>query len=158
MESFPIIPILLALHVLSVVLWIGGVAFVTTVLLPALVRLPASERFGVFMEIERRFGAQARILVIVAGATGADLMVRQHWLGLLGHLQTWWLDAMIALWILFALFLFVLEPGLLHRRLARLAQQDSERARILLLRGHTILLIVAIVVIVGAVLGAQGVA
>ena len=32
-----------ALHVLAVVLWIGGVAMVTTVLLPAIRRLPLSD-------------------------------------------------------------------------------------------------------------------
>lgn len=158
MTPFPLVPVLLALHVLSVVLWIGGVGFVTTVLLPALSQLPATERFGVFVELERRFGAQARILVIIAGATGADLLIRLHWVGLLGHAQGWWLDAMIALWSLFALMLFVLEPGFLHRRFIVLAQQDGERARRLLLRSHRVLLALAMVVILGAVLGAHGVA
>jgi len=45
-----------ALHVVSVVLWIGGVAFVTTVLLPAIRRLKSlQERMRLFDRIEQRF-------------------------------------------------------------------------------------------------------
>jgi uncharacterized membrane protein len=45
-----------ALHVFGVVLWIGGVAFVTTVLLPAVRRLKApAERVAFFEAVERRF-------------------------------------------------------------------------------------------------------
>jgi len=65
--SLPILPMLLAVHVLSVMLWIGGLAFVTTVVLPALARLPAAQRIPAFLEIERRFGSQARVLVLVVG-------------------------------------------------------------------------------------------
>jgi uncharacterized membrane protein len=51
----------LALHVLSVVLWIGGVAMVTTVLLPMVQRFKsAQERMDFFFAIERRFAWQAR--------------------------------------------------------------------------------------------------
>ena len=50
-----------ALHVLGVVLWIGGVAFVTLVLLPALRRsVAADERVAMFDRIEGAFATQAR--------------------------------------------------------------------------------------------------
>jgi len=45
-----------ALHVLGVVLWIGGVGFVTTVLLPSARRIKnARESIVLFDAIERRF-------------------------------------------------------------------------------------------------------
>jgi uncharacterized membrane protein len=49
-----------ALHVVSIVFWIGGVAFVTTVLLPAVrpLRTP-DKRMTLFEQIERRFAWQA---------------------------------------------------------------------------------------------------
>ena len=51
-----------ALHVLAIVLWIGGVAFVTAVLLPAVRRqVPAPQRLALFDRIER--------LVLVGPAT-----------------------------------------------------------------------------------------
>ena len=55
------VTIALAIHVLAVVLWIGGVAMVTTVLLPAVRRFKsAEERIAFFETIERRFAWQAR--------------------------------------------------------------------------------------------------
>ena len=66
-----------ALHVLAVVLWIGGVAFVTTVLLPAVRRLKMpDERLAFFDAIERRFAWQARITTVLTGLTGLDMLVR----------------------------------------------------------------------------------
>ena len=65
LPRLPIVPLLLAAHILSVVLWIGGMAFVTTVILPALARLPAGQRIPAFLEIERRFGRQARVWVLI---------------------------------------------------------------------------------------------
>jgi len=156
MATFPMIPFLLALHILSVVLWIGGVAFVTTVFLPALVRLDEAERIPVFLDIEGRFGAQARVLVLVAGATGGALIGLLHLQGLLALRAGWWLDAMIALWALFFVLLFILEPFVLHRRLEARGARDGEGTRRLLLRGHRILLALAILVVWGAVWGAQG--
>lgn len=153
----PLTPVLLALHVLSIVYWIGGVAFVTITLLPALSRLPARERFGMFTDIERRFGIQARVLVVIAGSTGYGLLVRMRLTGLLSRGAGWWLDGMIGLWALFAILLFVLEPLLLHRKLTDLARRDHEHAYALLLRGHRALLILATLVIFGAILGANGV-
>ena len=58
-------------HVLGVVLWIGGVAFVTTVLLPALRRTTdPARRLALFEELEGRFAFQARIVTVVTGLSG----------------------------------------------------------------------------------------
>ena len=57
------------LHVLGVVLWIGGVAFVTTVLLPSVRRLKSpAERVAFFEAIEGRFAWQARVTTVLVGA------------------------------------------------------------------------------------------
>src|SRR4051794_10920682 len=58
-------------HVLAVVLWIGGVAMVTTILLPAIRRsYPAEQRFSVFREMEARFAWQARFTTLIVGISG----------------------------------------------------------------------------------------
>ena len=68
-----------ALHVLAVVHWIGGVAMVTLVILPSLVRsIPAHDRLRLFERIEGRFGRQARISTLIAGADG-PLYDRAPW-------------------------------------------------------------------------------
>ena len=61
MDDFTIVR---ALHVASVVLWIGGVAFVTTVLLPTVRRLEArQEQMQLFDQIEQRFAWHAMVAV-----------------------------------------------------------------------------------------------
>ena len=66
-----------ALHVLAVVLWIGGVVFVTTVLLPAVRDLHApAERVIFFETVERRFGRQAHVTTVLAGLSGFYMVVR----------------------------------------------------------------------------------
>jgi uncharacterized membrane protein len=60
-----------ALHVVSVVLWIGGLGFVTTVLLPAVRHLKEpNDQLGFFDRIERRFAREARFWVTIVGVTG----------------------------------------------------------------------------------------
>lgn len=147
---------LLVVHVLSVVLWIGGVAFVTTIVLPMLASWPAAQRFAVFREIERRFGTEARVLVVAAGASGGALLLRLRLIGLLFRPQGAWLDGMIGLWTLFALLLFVAEPLFLHRKMTEMAQRDPSRAHTLLVRGHRLLLVLAVIVITAGVWGATG--
>lgn len=59
-----------ALHVLAVVIWIGGVSMATTVALPAICRRDLGEdRLQAFRAIERRFVWQARTAVLIVGAT-----------------------------------------------------------------------------------------
>jgi hypothetical protein len=63
------VTVALAIHVMAVVLWIGGVAMVTTVLLSAIRRFKsAEERTAFFEKIERRFARQARGTILFAGA------------------------------------------------------------------------------------------
>lgn len=60
-----------ALHVLGVVLWIGGVGFVTTVLLPAVRRTKdPEERIAFFEAVEKRFANQARGTTLLVGISG----------------------------------------------------------------------------------------
>ena len=60
-----------AIYVLAVVHWIGGVAFVTLIALP-LARASEDARKGwaLFEAIERRFAAQVRVSLPLAGAAG----------------------------------------------------------------------------------------
>src|SRR5680860_1606340 len=96
------IAIVTALHVLGVVWWIGGLAFVTTVLLPELRGDPAHalERFHA---IERRFAPQVRAAVLLVGASGGWMFYRLGLWCMLDVPRFWWLDAMLALWALFFL-------------------------------------------------------
>ena len=58
-------------HVAAVLFWIGGVAFVTWVVMPAIRHSErASDRLAKFHAIEGRFSTQAKVWVLLAGASG----------------------------------------------------------------------------------------
>jgi uncharacterized membrane protein len=105
-----------ALHVLFVVLWIGGVAFVTTVFLPAVrdLRAPA-ERVAFFEMAERRFGNQSRVTTALTGLSGLYMIIRLDLWDRFLSVEYWWMHAMVAVWLLFTLMLFVAEPLFLDR-------------------------------------------
>ncbi len=144
------------LHVLGVVLWIGGVAMVTTVILPSVRRFrDPGERVRFFEQVEGRFAWQARGTTLLTGLTGFYLLHRKGW-WLLGHASYWWIHAMIVVWTLFTLMLFVLEPLVLHRWFRRAARENPERTFRLIQQLHWGLLILSLVTIVGGVAGAHG--
>ena len=146
-----------ALHVLAVVLWIGGVGLVTTALLPALRRLPdAAQGAALFAAVERRFGMQARGSVLLAGLSGLYLLIRLDAWHRFTSLPYWWMHAMVLVWGIFALVLFVLEPFVLHRRFAARAARDSDAAFRTLHRVHVVLLLLSLLTILGAVAGSNG--
>jgi len=145
------------LHVLGVVLWIGGVAMVTTVLLPATRRMEtAAKRVEFFENVERRFAWQARVWTLVTGLSGLYLVhVYNLWQRFL-HVEYWWMHAMVLVWVLFTLMLFVLEPLLLHRRLIESAQRDPEATFARVTRMHRVLLAISLITVAGAVAGSHG--
>ena len=146
-----------ALHVLAVVHWIGGVAMVTLVILPALARFAAPERLlDLFEAIEGRFGGQARWSVTLAGLSGFWMTWRLDAWDRFATPGYWWMHAMVAVWTLFTLILFVAEPLFLHAWFRRRAERDPDGTAALVLRAHRVLLTVATATILGAVLGAHG--
>ena len=111
-----------ALHVLAVVIWIGRVMMATTVVLPAVRRGDlGTDRLMAFHAIERRFVWQARTAVIVVGLTGFYMSARLDLWERFQSLQFWWMHAMVCVWLLFVLLLFVIEPFILHRYFHRWA-------------------------------------
>ena len=146
-----------ALHVLAVVIWIGGVSMATTVMLPAIRRGDLGENFlNAFDAIERRFVWQARFAILVVGISGLYMMWR---LDLWHRFQSaifWWMHAMVCLWLLFAFFLFIAEPFILQRYFRRWAMAQPEAAFARLHRAHWVLLVLSVVTILGAVAGSHG--
>jgi uncharacterized membrane protein len=146
-----------SLHVLAVVFWIGGVAFVTTVLLPAVRRLRApEERLALFDAIERRFTWQARITTVLTGLTGVDMLIRLDLWDRFLSASYWWMDAMVLVWLLFTLMLFVAEPLILHRWLIARTKAEPEATFRLVERLHRLLLTVSALTVLGAVAGSHG--
>ncbi len=146
-----------ALHVLAVVLWIGGVAFVTTVLLPAVRRFKApDERLPFFDAIEKRFSWQARITTTIEGLTGLYMLIRfNQWERFLS-VSYWWMHAMVIVWAIFTLMLFVAEPLVLHPWLQVRAKTDPVGTFELIEKLHLFLLALSLITVLGAVAGSHG--
>jgi uncharacterized membrane protein len=145
------------LHVLGVVFWIGGVALVTTVLLPATKRMKTpGDRVAFFESMERGFARQARVSTLVTGASGLYLVHELDLWQRFAHIEFWWMHAMVVVWALFTLMLFVLEPLVLHRWFVARAKDDPERVFALVVRLHWILLGASLVTAAGAVAGSHG--
>ncbi len=143
------------IHMASIVLWIGGVAFVTTVAMPAIRRdtLP-DERLSGFHRFERSFARQARVWVALAGLSGFWMVWRADLWNRFSSPVVWWMIAMVAIWTVFAVMLFVLEPLIIHRRMRDSIDPAGDFAR--MERMHRILLAASLVTFVGAVGGSHG--
>jgi len=146
-----------ALHVLAVVVWIGGVAMVTSVILPAARRLAKpEERIAFFEGVERRFALQARVATLVAAATGFYMVYRLDAWDRFLDAQYWWMHAMVGVWAIFTLVLFALEPLFLHRWFQERARLDPDGTFRLVERLHWVLLTISLATTFGAVAGAHG--
>jgi uncharacterized membrane protein len=145
-----------ALHVLAVIHWIGGLAFVALVVLPlAASSSNVEQALGLFRSVEQRFSAQVRFTILLAGATGLWMA---HRLGLWRRFSDpgfWWMGAMLGLWLIFMLMVFVLEP-LLHRHFEQTARRNHPSALRRMGLLHAILLVLAALTVVGSVSGAHG--
>jgi uncharacterized membrane protein len=141
---------------IAVVHWIGGLLFVTLVILPSLLETEAPRRIAVFNALERRFATQARVSTLIVGLSGFYMLhAYEHW-GRIADPRFWWLDAMIGLWAIFTIMLFVAEPLFLHEWFDARGQRDPDGAFRIALRGHRVLSLAAVVTVLGAVGGAHG--
>jgi len=145
-----------ALHVLFVVHWIGGVAFVTLVALPlARASKDAAKGWALFEAIEQRFSAQVKWSMPLAGLSGLWMAWRLDLWAEFADPAFWWLDAMVLLWAVFMAAVFLVEP-IAHARLKAEAALDPGAVLRRLSRAHLVLLAAAIITILGAVAGSNG--
>ena len=150
-------PIARVVHVLAVVLWIGGVAMVTTVILPAVRGMVAPEdRITTFEAIEHRFSWQARTTSLIAGLSGFYLIHLIDGWSRFSEPAYWWMHAMVFIWVAFTLILYLLEPLLLRRLFLREATRRPEATFAFLQRMHWTLLTLSLVTTAGAVAGSHG--
>lgn len=146
------------LHVLGVVLWVGGVAMVTTVLLPALARMQSpAEALEFFSRFRQRFAAQARVSTLIVGLSGFYMVyVLDAWQRFT-QWQYWWMHTMVLIWLLFSVMLFVMEPrGRRQQALVSAQPNVSAETFAKIQRKHLFLLILSLLTIAGAVAGSHG--
>ncbi len=144
-------------HVLGVVLWIGGVGLVTTVLLPAVRRLKdPADRIAFFESIEGRFARQARFSTVLVGASGFYMVWSGHLWDRFHDPAFWWMGAMVAIWLIFTIMLFVLEPLFLHRWFHARSRTRPESTLRVIIGLHWFLLASSLITVAGAIAGSHG--
>lgn len=145
------------LHVLAIVIWIGCIAAVTTVIFPVMRRIESNEqKVWLFEQVERNFRPQARIAWLIAGLTGLYMVA---YLGAWERFVAphyWWMDAMVGLWVVFGLMLFVVEPLIVGPRIRQnlSAEPCTGLARMEIF--HWLLLGLSLAVIAAVVSGIYG--
>jgi uncharacterized membrane protein len=143
-----------AIHVLAVVVWIGGVSMVTTILLPA--ARAEADGLALFERAERRFARQARIATWLAGASGFYMVWRLDLWDRFAAPEYWWMHAMVGVWALFTIVLFVAEPLFLDRWFRTRATARPKATLALIQRFHRLMLALSLITVFAAVAGSHG--
>jgi uncharacterized membrane protein len=145
-----------AIHILSVVVWIGGVSLVTTALLPAIKQKPPEEWVRDFDEVERRFAPQARVAVLLVLLSGLYMLYAYDLWARFADARFWWMHLMVGIWLLFALLLFIIEPLSLRYAVRERHQAPSRAILTRILWTHRLLLALSLIAIFAAVGGSHG--
>lgn len=138
---------LLYLHVLSVVIWIGGVAFVTVIIFPVLTRIEDSiAKVSFFMGFEKRFQLLAKILVIVVGLTGVILFLNRGGFKSLASEESILLGYKFIIWLFYFVLLFGGEKRLMSTLVSPETSPEKAFKRLSLFHwGVLILSLIAII-------------
>ncbi len=145
-----------AIHVLAVVVWIGGVWLVTTVLLPSMKTKPPETWVQEFDAIEHRFAPQARTAVLLVLLSGIYMLYQYDLWDRFAQGEYWWMDLMVAVWVLFAAMLFLIEPFIFTRVIHKRAAQSPRTTLNLMLWLHRLMLALSLLAIFAAVGGSHG--
>lgn len=140
MEVSMLFSTLTALHVLGVVIWIGGVAFVTMIVFPMLTRMENSlEKVLFFQGIEHRFARIAKISLAVVGLTGAWLLYETGEWRILFSIAGIGPTLMLAVWT-FYLLVLLFEGKIFRKIFGGKTEQDANKVFALLSRFHWVVL------------------
>lgn len=154
MEYFTLARII---HIIAVILWIGGVAMVTTVIIPAVKNIKSKEdQINTFEQIEGKFAIQAKITTLLTAVSGFYMLyVLDAWDRYLDY-RYWWIHAMTLVWILFTLILYVLEPLILHKIFKEYVIKNPSKTFSFIHKAHWLLLLLSLITTAGAVAGSHG--
>ncbi len=92
--------------------------------------------------------------MLLAGGSGFWMTWRgQMWDRFLDP-SFWWMHVMVAVWLVFAVMLFLIEPLFLHRHMETTARPARDFAR--MEQMHRVLLAASVIALAGAVGGSHG--
>ena len=141
-------------HVCAVVAWVGSLWFVALALLPAVkASQPPEARMAYIRPLIRGQVLQSQVWLVLMGLTGLWMLWRGDLWARLGDGRFWWMQLMVAVWLVFAVILFVLEPLSRHRPRP---DGDPDVAFGKEVARHRVLSLVALVTLVASLAGSHG--
>lgn len=143
--------ILLIIHVVGVIIWIGGVAFVTMVIFPMMYRTEGSlEKALLFQGVEHRFSAIVRWLIAIVGGTGLYLLSAKHGFSILSAQRGLGIVIMLFVWTFYtAVLLF--EKKIFGKLFADPEKTDMDRALKMINAMHWVLLTLSFTAVAGGI-------
>ena len=149
------------IHVLTVILWIGGLGFVTMMVFPVIFATPdALQKVLTFQRIEHRFAKVARAYNLVTGATGFAMVFQMGWHTVYLTKAGLPLLVMTIIWVFWFVMLFGLEPIIIRKMLERMAKErekmDIDGVFRRMHRVHWVFLIVSLVAAASGAIFAHG--
>lgn len=141
---------LVYLHVLSVVIWIGGVAFVTSIIFPVLARMEDSmAKVTFFMGFEKRFQLLAKVLVVIVGATGFILFLHRGGVVSLTTEETILLGYKSLVWLIYFALLFGAEKRLMATLVSPNTPVEKAFKRLMIF--HWVVLVLSLLAIISGI-------
>jgi uncharacterized membrane protein len=138
-----LLAILLIIHVICVIIWIGGVAFVTTVIFPMMYKTEGSlEKALLFQRVEHRFAGMVRWLIAVVGMTGFWILSAKYGFAVLLQRRGLGIVIMIAAWALYTTVLLS-ERRVFGKIFADPEKIDMDRALRMINAMHWVLLTIS---------------
>ncbi len=137
------------IHLLFVIVWIGGLAFITILLLPMVIKMQDSlQKVLLFQRIEHRFAPMARVFNVIVGISGAVMVYLKGWQDIYFTRQGAGLLFMTVVWVFWFVMLFGLEPLVIKRMLKKMLESgekpEIESIFAMMNRMHIVLLIVSL--------------
>jgi uncharacterized membrane protein len=114
------------------------------------------KRLALLEAVERRFVWQARIATLLVAASGLYMVERLQLWDWFRSAHFWWMHAMVLVWLIFTVILFVAEPLIMRRR-TRPAPPIAAEVKLSRMQWlHWVLLILSVITVLAAVAGSQG--
>ncbi len=143
--------ILLIIHVMGVIIWIGGVAFVTTVIFPLMYQIEGSlEKALLFQRVEHRFASMVRWLIATVGITGFWLLYAKYGFGILAQKHGLSVLIMIFAWALYTVILLS-ERKIFGKIFADPEKIEINNALRIINRMHWAMLVISFSAVAGGV-------
>lgn len=151
-----LLTILLIIHVICVIVWIGGVTFVTTVIFPMMYMTEGSlEKALMFQRVEHRFSGMVKWMVGIVGITGLWMLYAKYGFGILTQARGIGVVVMIFAWAFYTTVLLS-ERKIFGKIFADPEKIDMDQALKLINIMHWFLLVISYSAVAGGVWFAQG--